>query len=82
MIKTSLDWSEVETNLLRRSNTLTHRGDIKRMIENIRFEVSQLSKAEVEARRGKPYRAQELLYKINQDIEMVEEYLVVAALLG
>jgi DNA-binding PucR family transcriptional regulator len=82
MIKSSLDWGAVESDLIHKCSKLTHRGDMKRMIENIRFEVSQLSKAEVEARRGKPYRAQQLLSKINQDIEMIEEYLIVASLLG
>ena len=52
------------------------------MIENIRAEVTQLSRAEVEARRGKKHHAEDLLVKINQDIEMIEEYLLVAALIG
>jgi hypothetical protein len=52
------------------------------MIRNISIEVSELSKAEVQARQGKKGRAAELLIKINQDIEMIEEYLLVAAILG
>jgi hypothetical protein len=52
------------------------------MIENIRAEVTALSKAEVEARQGRKHHAEELLIRVNQDIEMVEEYLLVAALLG
>jgi hypothetical protein len=82
MIKTSLDWSRYETNLLHKANNLTHGKDVRKMIENIRIEVTKLSKAEVESRRSKNHLAEELLIKVNQDIEMVEEFLLVAALLG
>jgi len=82
MIKTSLDWSRYETNLLHKASNLVHGKDVRKMIENIRIEVTKLSKAEVESRRNKSHLAEELLTKVNQDIEMVEEYLLVAALLG
>lgn len=54
----------------------------KKMIHNIGFKIADLSRAEIDARRGKPYRAQELLKQINDDIEMIEEYLLVAILVG
>lgn len=84
MLKSSLEWSELETKLVRKANTLPvlNARDVRKLLGNITHSVSELSKAEVEARRGKPHRAEELLSKINQDIEMVEEYLVVATLLG
>jgi hypothetical protein len=52
------------------------------MINNIRTEVTQLSKAEVAARTGKIHAAENLLNKINEDIEILEGFLLVAALLG
>ena len=82
MIKNSLEWSSIETSLIHKANKLVYGRDVKRMIENIKAEISELSKAEVEARRGKKHRHAELLAKVNQDIELVEEYLLVAALMG
>jgi hypothetical protein len=52
------------------------------MINNIRIEVTKLSRAEVMARTGRGHLAEELLVKINEDIETVEGFLLVAALLG
>jgi hypothetical protein len=52
------------------------------MIRNIGLEVTELSKAEVLARTGRSTLAEELLVKINEDIETVEGFLLVAALLG
>jgi hypothetical protein len=52
------------------------------MINNIGTEVTLLSKAEVLARRGNKTSAIELLEKINNDIELVEEFILVAALMG
>ncbi len=52
------------------------------MIDNIRSEVTKLSIAEIDARRGKKLTAIELLKQINDDIELVEGYLLVAALIG
>lgn len=82
MIKTSLDWSKYETNLLRKTLKLGHGKEVRKMVENIRSEVTALSKAEVELRRGNKHATEAILVKINQDIEMVEEYLLVAALIG
>lgn len=82
MITNSIEWSSVESRLTEKTKTLSHGREVRKMIENIQQEVNKLSSAEVEARRGKKLRAQELLVKINQDIEVVEEYLLVAKLLG
>jgi hypothetical protein len=81
-IETSLDWMMLENTLLRQSNKLTHNREISKMIANIGKEVSELSKAEVTARQGKRLKAYELLNKINNDIEIVEEFILIAALLG
>lgn len=82
MIKTSLEWSDCQTELLRKTQSLAHGREVRKMIENIRVEVTELSKAEVELRRGNKYAVEKILAKVNEDIELVEEYLLVAALIG
>lgn len=81
-MKNSLEWAKVQSDLISKANALANGKDVKRMIQNICISVTELSRAEVEARRGKKQKVMELLLKINEEIEMVEEYLLVAALLG
>jgi len=52
------------------------------MIDNIRTNVTKLSIAEIDARRGRKLAAEELLTQINEDIDLIEGYLLVAALIG
>jgi len=82
MIKSSLEWTSIEIDLIRKSRTLVNGHEVLKMIGNIRQEITQLSKAEVEVRRGNKHAADELLIRINNDIDMVKDYLLVAALLG
>ena len=82
MIRNSLDWPGKESSLLHKTIGLVHEQEVRRMIKNIQLEVTELSKAEVLVRQGQKHRADELLAKVNQDIEIVEEFLLVAALLG
>ena len=86
MIRNSLEWASVESSLRHQANTKidTHdnRYQVCRMINNIGVEITLLSKAEVLARRGSTYHASELLQKINEDIELVEEFILVAVLMG
>jgi hypothetical protein len=82
MIKSSLDWPPHEATLLRKTAGLVHEQEIRKMIKNIQLEVTELSKAEVLIRQGQKHRTDALLVKVNNDIELVEEYLLVAALLG
>lgn len=81
-IKSSIEWNNVELTLDSKCRNLTYCDEVRKMIKNITMEVTELSKAEVYARRGKRRPAIELLNKINKDIEMIEEYLLVAALMG
>jgi len=81
-INSSIEWTAVESDILHKSRKLINRRDIRRFVKNIQQEITQLSKAEVEARQGKKIKAKEILNKVNADIEMVEEYLLIAALLG
>jgi hypothetical protein len=82
MITSSLEWPKKETALRRRAMNLNQYPDIMKMLNSITEEVSQLSKAEVLVRQGRKHAAEEILVKVNQDIELVEEYILVAALLG
>jgi len=82
MIRTSLDWTNCEIHLLLKTQKLSHGKEVRKMIGNIRKEITELSKAEVELRQGRKHITDDLLIKINEDIEMVEEYLLVAALIG
>ncbi len=82
MIRTSTEWAAYETKLLTKANTLVNGTDIKKMIYNVRQTVTDLSNAEVAARRGHPRRSVELLQEINTHITTIEEYLLLAALLG
>lgn len=82
MIKNSLEWNEVELTLMRQARGMANSADIFKMIKNINPDISKLSVAEVAARRGKKLQATELLAKINEDITMVEEYLLIAKILG
>lgn len=85
-IRNSVDWAPTETALRSRINSKvensSNRSQLLRMIDNIGIEVTSLSKAEVLARRGSKANAEYLLEKINNDINEVNEFILVAALLG
>jgi hypothetical protein len=81
-IKDSVEWTPIEDYLNEKSFGLKHEREIKKMIRNLRNNVAELSKAEVEMRRGRTNKAAALLDNINNDIELVEEYILVAALIG
>lgn len=84
-IKESIDWYETRTQLIR--SAVYHITDEMRfsemikLIDNIGLGVKELSRAEVIARQGHPSQAAEWLNKVNQDIELVEGYLIMATLL-
>lgn len=82
MIETSLDWAPIRDKLLRDSRNTRHFRDIQKMISNISRTVTDLSRAEVDYRRGKKHKTLEILEKINQDIEIVREFILVANLIG
>lgn len=82
-IKTnSLEWHDIKTELLRQARSLRFERDIRHMIKNVDKRVTELSKEEVIARRGSKYKSEILIKQINDDIVAVEEYIVVAALIG
>ncbi len=81
-IKDSTEWSDIEFRIMNKIRGLKHEREIKKLMNNVRHGIIELSKAEVELRRGRSKKAIELLDKINNDIEMVEEYILIAALIG
>lgn len=81
-IQTSLDWSAVESALLRQSSGLMYQMNLRSMIRNIQVSITELSRAEIEMRRGNSNNVPKLLAKINEEIDMVEGYILVAALIG
>ena len=82
MIKSSLEWPVYEKLLVNKTLALTHGFQVRQMIRNIRPDITILSKAEVEKRQGRRLATTDILLKINNNIDMVEEYLLVAALIG
>src|ERR1700756_2484209 len=80
-ITDSTEWGDVESYLSKKISGLKHEREIKRMIRNIQTVVTQLSKAEVEMRRGRSNNVESLLNNVNEDAQMVEEYILVAALI-
>lgn len=82
IIQSSLDWAPIESLLLHQISKLMYSRALRKMIKNIQIDVTALSKAEVEMRRSHSNNVKELLTKINHDIDLVEGYILVAALMG
>lgn len=86
MIRNSVEWATVENVLRQRINskicTRSNRQDVCKMLDNIGNKITRLSKAEVLARRGQPALAVDLLDQINSDINAVEEFILIATLIG
>jgi hypothetical protein len=81
-IASSIEWTSIETILVNSTSHLMFRKDVVTMIRNIRPRINELSKAEVNKRRGLSNNVDELLISINNDIDLVEGYILVAALIG
>ena len=81
-IKNSIEWNNIESKLFDQSRNLKYMVEVRGMIRNISRRITELSREEVEARNRRSNRVDYLLSTINEEIEMVEEYILVAALLG
>lgn len=85
-IESSLDWANAETTLKHMVGTgvqdRINKQQLYRMIHNLGLEITNLSKAEVLARQGNKKASHEILKKINNNIEEVEEFMLVGALIG
>lgn len=81
-IKNSTEWQQVLTALTIDLNQLGYNPDLMRMMRNIGAMVTDLSKAEVEARRI--HNSKNLvapLEKINKSIKHLEQFLLMARLM-
>ncbi len=82
-IESSLDWLEVGGELTRQLNKLPYNPDLRRFIHNIDIMVTELSKAEVEARRiNKLEYTKEKVDDINKAIDHLEKLLLIAKLVS
>lgn len=84
-IQTSLDWSQVETEIKKLGNTLPmFKHDIKHLLEGIRPEITKLSLLEVEDRRRHSPRTkkdcQQQVDKINQTLKLFQKFHLMALL--
>ena len=81
-IKNSTDWHAIQGKLITELHQIGYNPDLRKMIRNIALMVSDLSKAEVEARRI--HNSKNLvapLEKINKSIKHIEQFLLIARLM-
>ncbi len=81
-IEVSIDWYRVEDDLKQKGRRLEDNADLLDMLRNVGNRVTELSREEVKARSHRSNKAQETLEKINADVELIEEYLLIAMLRG
>jgi ATP-dependent 26S proteasome regulatory subunit len=81
-IEKSTDWCQTEITLLARTRKLTHSAELSKMIKNLNAKVTALSKQEVKSRQNPGYHIGHLVEDINKDILLIEEYMLIANLLG
>lgn len=84
-IKTSLDWQSVKAELIKLADaTGKHQREMKKIVENIELMIWDLSKEEVECRRQQKQtkRHQEMITKINQEINNYEQMITFGTLLN
>lgn len=82
----STDWSAIQQKLLSQTfsnvKSNVHSAQVRKMICNINRSVQELSKEEVLERRRSSNKAKLVLVNINSDIETIEEFILMGALLG
>jgi hypothetical protein len=83
----STDWAAIHSRIqhLTFDKVLDtqNRSQINKMFRNISNLVTELSKIEVEARRNRlVFKRDELVIRINNNIQLIEEFILVAALIG
>jgi hypothetical protein len=81
-IKSSLDWSDVHTQLRNRLSNVPYNPDLVKILRNIGETVSQLSRLEVDARRTQKYSyLEKQVDMINKSIDHLEKLLLIAELM-
>lgn len=81
-IETAADWTPVKDEFRSIMKGIGYNPDVHRIIRNIDSMVTELARLEVEARRTrKLHTLQEKVVKINDAIKMLEQWLMIAALM-
>lgn len=80
-IRSWADWPEIEKELTSQIKGLNFNSDLNKMKRNLDAMVSELNRAEVEARRtnGHKYLAQQIA-EINRSIDLLEKWILMLAL--
>ena len=81
-IQTSLEWNNVLTELRKQLGELPYNSDLWKMLNNIDDMVDDLSRNEVEARRGRHSKYERQLEEINQAIDRIEKLILMAKLMS
>lgn len=81
-IKNSIEWFSVEAELIAKGKKLNDDYGLLDMLRNVHRLVNKLSIEEVKLRTRRSNTVTELLDKINSDIELIEEYMLMAVLAG
>jgi len=85
-IKDNKDWDIVKSRLwtviFDKVSDSRNIRQLKKMLDNIDKLATDLSRAEVEYRRGRSSNRDALIERINKDIALIEEFILVAALIG
>lgn len=82
-IENSLDWQAVHSELRTQIGQVPYNPDLRRMLNNISNMVSELSQAEVEARRiSKMSYTDTKVLQINTAINHLEKLLLIAKLMA
>lgn len=80
-IKSLQDWNTVERELIAQIRTVRYNSDLQKMKRNIDAMITELSKAEVEARRLKNTKyLQPKIDEINSAINKMEKWIIVLLL--
>ena len=82
MVNNSLDWNKIELDLYTSCGSLRYSRDLRKMIKNIEKDVKLLSIEEVKARANRSNKVEEIKAKVNEDIDIVREYILIGKLLG
>lgn len=80
MIQKSTEWPKVEFQILSYVTNPQHRIELRNMLKNVSRKVNDLSRAEVLERSGKRNLTALLLKDINDDIELIKEYILISKL--
>lgn len=80
-IKSWSDWPEVDKELMSQIRCVNYNSDLHKMKRNLDAMVTELNKAEVEARRIKNFKYLEpQITKINESIDYLEKWILMLIL--